>query len=180
MTSYAPLYEKNKDKVMSKDLDISITKTPFLFLQEHKVDYKNMTKLGVKTINVETTLSNLFFSKKNMDNLQTLIKKEIYNVSKGKFILKVNQDENDLLLNMRAVFLQRSTNQPFGLKEQLTELNTIVVNEVIPDMITAIKQEIGYLKDISTPLTPLDRPINESSAGRKTALPALTSSMFKS
>ena len=118
-------------------------------------------------------VSKLYFSKENIKRLQKQIKREILRESNGKFIVKIDQDELDLLIAMRAVFFENAKNLPTHIVRQVKELNTQTLDYIIPDMMTNIKQQIGYIKDISGPTNPIDRPLNVNRAGRKT-LPSAT------
>ena len=37
----------------------------------------------------------------------------------------------------------------------------------MPDIITGVKQQLGYIKYINNPLTPIDRPFSDSVKGSK-------------
>lgn len=120
-----------------------------------------------------TPVSDLYFSKENMQRLQKQIKKEILRESNGKFNLINDQDEMDLLIAMRAVYLDNSRNLPTHVVSQVKELNRITIDYIVPDMMTNIKQQSKYLKDINGPIPTMDRPLNVNRAGRKT-LPSST------
>jgi hypothetical protein len=120
-----------------------------------------------------TPVSKLYFSKENMKRLQKQIRREILRESNGKFIIKTDQDEMDLLIAMRAVFFDNAKNLPTHVVRQVKKLNEQTLDYIIPDMITNIKQQIDYLKDIGGPINPIDRPLNVNRAGRKT-LPSAT------
>ncbi len=47
-----------------------IYRTPFLFLQEHKNNYGNMSSLALKGIQTNNELSNMFFSDDNFKRIQ--------------------------------------------------------------------------------------------------------------
>ena len=51
---------------------------------------------------------------------------------------------------------------------QVKKLNIKVINYLYPDLMTNIKQEYYYVKEINEPLKPIDRPINVSIKGSKT------------
>ena len=74
---------------------------------------------------------------------------------------------------MRAVYLQECKFLPDKIIHQVKQLNTKVLDELMPDVITAIKQEYGYLKDINQPLQPIMRPLNVNNAGSR-QLPSIT------
>jgi len=122
-------------------------------------------------------VTTLFFSNENINRIQRMIKREIVERTRGKYRLDDDQDESDLLIAMRAVLFDANVGGrflPFKIKRQVKNLNFQVVQYVVPDMIEAMKQQYGYLKEINQPLQPMMRPMNVSSAGRKT-LPSITS-----
>lgn len=50
---------------------------------------------------------------------------------------------------------------------QVKRLNKKVVDDALPSLLTNIRQDYGYLKEINKPLSPIPRPINVNSKGRK-------------
>jgi hypothetical protein len=150
-----------------------IYRTPFVFLQEHKKNYKNMAPVALKGLQANSELSKMYFSDKNMKRLQRLIKKEVLNRTHGKYRLDVDQEQKDLLIAMRAVYLEHCRYLPGQVVRQIKRLNLKVVDTIVPSMITEIKQYYGYLDDINNPIKPIMRPINVNNAGRKT-LPSVT------
>lgn len=119
-------------------------------------------------------LSTMFFSEENMQRIQKKIRQEVTNRTNGTFRLDVDQDESALLIAMRSVFFQQGRFLPTQIVHQVKTLNKQVLDTIVPDLISEIKQEYGYIKEINEPLKPMMRPMNVSSAGRK-SLPAITS-----
>lgn len=115
----------------------------------------------------------VFFSEKNIKRLQKQIKDEIYEKSNHRYISEEDQEIADLLAAMRAVYQLHGKFINTHLVHQVKDLNKKLVAFVVPDMLTQIKQYYGYLKDVNEPLKPIDRPMNVSSAGRKT-LPSIS------
>lgn len=140
-----------------------------------KITNEYNAKQALKHTISESKVSKIFFSKENMDRIQKQLKSEILKRSNNKYNVKVNQNEQDLLVNMRAVYFEYAYNTDCNPIRQVKLLNKQVVEYVIVDVMSNIKQYYGYLKDINTPIQPIMRPVNTNSAGRKT-LPALTSS----
>lgn len=181
----APPYHKQTDKayydrgtgvpqLQETNMTIQdIFRTPFLFLQDHRKNYKNLAGTALKGIQTESELSKLFFSDENFKRLQRKIKKEIFKKTNGEFKLDVDQEQFDLFLVMRAVYMEYARFLPGQIVRQVKRLNDKVVTEIIPGIVTEIRQEYGYLKEINKPLSPIPRPINASNAGRRT-LPAIT------
>ena len=118
----------------------------------------------------------LFFSNENIQLIQLNIKKEVLRRTQGKYKLEAEQNENDLLIVMRAIVFDANTGArylPTNIKQQVYQLNKQVVKYIMPEMITAIEQYYGYLKEINQPLQTMLRPLNVNNAGRKT-LPSIT------
>ena len=118
-------------------------------------------------------ISEIFFSGENMDRIQKMIQREVIKISRGKIKLEENQEESDLLIVMRSIYLQECRHLPFKTVKQVKMLNTSVVNTIVPELMTNIKQHYGYLKDISEPIKPISRPMNVNNAGRR-SLPSIT------
>jgi hypothetical protein len=156
------------DKIFKDD----ITKTPFLFFQERSYDNDNNAKTALKSFFEVDAVSSEFFSERNINRLQKLIKSEVLRRTR-KFKLEEDQDVNSLMICMRAQYLLYSRNELADVATQVDELNKIVLNEIIPNIITELKQYFGYLRDINTPITPMDRPLNVSNKGTKT-LPSIS------
>jgi hypothetical protein len=133
----------------------------------------SIQKSLLKSVYTPTPLGEIFFSPDNIKRLQNKIKKSIFIKSKGKYKLQIDQNESDLLVVMRAVYIQDSYNSPYRIIHQVKELNEKVINRILPDMITNIKQNEEYLNIIDKPIDPIPLPVNVSRAGRL-SLPSVT------
>lgn len=147
--------------------------------QEHHQYSGNDYNIGMKNIfgrddYSQEPVGELFFSENNVKRIQKLIKEEVYNQSRHKFILEEDQDPSDLLIAMRAVYQMNGKYLTTKIVHQVKELNRKLISYIVPDMMTEMKQYYGYIKDINEPLKPIDRPMNVSNAGRRT-LPSVTS-----
>lgn len=109
----------------------------------------------------------VFFSDENMKRIQKKIKEEVLQRTKGQYQLDEDQDEADLMIVMRAIYLDKCKNLPGETVRQVKLLNQQTVDYIVPDLISNIKQYFGYIKDINQPLQPMMRPMNVSSAGRR-------------
>jgi len=129
--------------------------------------------MALKGIQEKSELSELFFSGRNMKRLQKMIKKDVYEKTNKKYKLDTDQEDRDLYIFMRAVYMEYGTFDEGQIIRQVKRLNRKVIQEIVPGIITNLKQYYGYLEEINKPITPIDRPLNVSSAGRKT-LPSIT------
>lgn len=150
-----------------------IYRTPFLFLQSHHNNFGDMADVALKGIQSNSDLSKLFFSDDNMKRLQRNIKREVFKRTNGQFKLDMDQDQNDLFVVMRAVYMEHGRFLPNRIVHQVKRLNEKVIDEVVPGILVNIKQYHGYLKEINKPLDPIARPVNANHAGRK-LLPSIT------
>jgi hypothetical protein len=135
---------------------------------------RHITTTGADSNEVYDEISRIFYSEENINRIQKMIKKTIFERTKGQYKLDEDQDESDLLISMRAVFLEHSRFLPNMIVHQVKELNRRTVEYLVPDMITEIKQHYAYIKEINEPIKPIARPMNVNNAGRRT-LPSLTS-----
>lgn len=108
-----------------------------------------------------------FFDKKNIDKIQQLIIKEVYDESDGQYVIG-RQSDLQLQIIMRSVYLTYSINSPDDVIGQIRELNKITLNECMKSIMPNIKQYLHYRKDISTPRHIMSHPVNLSSKGEKT------------
>lgn len=133
-----------------------------LFTETHMPDtYGYQALLG--TIE-PTTLSNLFFSRKNMKIIQHMMMKDIYERSSGLYKIDY-QPDTEILIIMRSVFLQYSKNLPTNITEQINELNQITYQKVVEKVYPELLSYIAYLRDASQMHTPIELPLNVSDAG---------------
>lgn len=149
-----------------------IMKTPFLMFQSHYTDYYNMSKDCVKGVQEESILSKIFFSPKNVDLLQRQIIWTVYQKTGGKYLIE-KQNEEDLQVVMRSMFLQHARHVADHIKEQIQELNNLVTDDVVPNIISEVNQYIGYLDRTFLPRQIMDHPECVSSAGMRT-IPSVT------
>lgn len=135
---------------------------------------KSNTKYLFKDLYGETPLTFLFFSNGNVINIQKLIK---YIVFKETSHIIDDQSKNELLIVMRAIFLEyhkhpklitdtMTTSEKSKLlekyKEEVFRLNDITINRIVPKVVSQLKQYLDYLRDSSTQPYRTEIPINSS------------------
>ena len=106
----------------------------------------------------DSTLSNAYFSKENMQIIQNAIRAGVYEVSNQQYIID-NQNTDTLKIIMRSVFLQSSTNLPNNITQQIEALNDLVIKYCIKQIYSEAQSYINYKRDVSTMYKPIDRPI---------------------
>ena len=113
-----------------------------------------------------SVLNQLYFSKKNMDNVQNMIRYNVYLKSENKFVID-KQSDIELEIIMRSIYLQHSVNLPNKIKEQITYLNELVRDWCTEQILPEITQYFGYIKEIEYMPVPIDLPLNLSSKGSR-------------
>jgi len=121
---------------------------------------------AVKRIQTDSALGHLYFSKRNMDNLQAKIRKTVYDRSHGKYLVG-ESSTTELEIIMRAIFLQYAQFRPESLVKQVHELNAIVIEQTVPEIMSNVAQYMGYLHDVQHLPIPIPLPKNLSSKGTK-------------
>ena len=152
-----------------------LMKTPFIMFQADKDDFEKISTSVLSGVQEKSKLSEIFFHPMNIDLLQKQIIMEIFRRSNGEYWIE-KQDELDLLVIMRSVFIQHAKHLPYGIKEQIKELDDIVVDEIVPGIMSEIKAHFGYLESVFGERKLLDLPESTSIAGLKT-LPAVNRSL---
>ena len=129
----------------------------------NKVSHAAEMLRGIQEV---SDLSNLFFGQQNIDRLQWLLQRNIYVNSLGKYTID-RQDDSELLIIMRSVYLEYSLNNKFDYQKQIDALNEKVLEYAVPQVLSAVNLYAQYRNDSSKPLRTLDRPQYESMSGTK-------------
>lgn len=113
-------------------------------------------------------IKSVFFSQENMSIIQAMIRKNVYERSNYNIS---RQNEDHLTNIMMSVYKTYCKNQPYNIKEQIMELNKIVVDIVFPYIVKQIDAIYKYREEIESPIKVNPLPQNTSIQGQKT-LPA--------
>jgi hypothetical protein len=151
--------------------------TGYLQNQNNWATENSIQKTLLQGTQTPTPLGELFFSPENINRLQQMVKYEVFLRTNGKYKLEIDQNESDLLVVMRAVYISDAMNQPYRLVHQVKILNHRTIERIVPDMISMIKQDDEYVKQLDKPLDPIPLPVNVNNAGRL-ALPSVTTTFF--
>jgi hypothetical protein len=117
----------------------------------------------------DTPLSKAFFSQQNQQILQNGIRAGVFKRSNGQYTIGA-QDCDSLKIVMRSVFLQNASNKPFNIKEQVEQLNVIVLNYCIQQVYSEAQGYMKYLEDASTLVVPIAHPMMESTYDKQLQL----------
>jgi len=113
-----------------------------------------------------TPVSNGFFSSANVDRIQQLIRKGVYDRSGTKQYVIDSQSADELKIIMRALYLESAINLPTNIREQVTALNQHVVNHCVPKLINEIRAYLKYKRDASNMYTIMTWPTYDNVKGK--------------
>lgn len=120
---------------------------------------------GIQELN---PFSKAFFSRKNIDFLQSAIRYGVYIQSDKKRVID-NQDETILIVIMRSVYLEKSS-KPTSIEEfrkEIIRLNKAVVEDTVPKILVQLDAYDDYLTRLNGIREPLEYGKNMSNAGMK-------------
>ena len=166
------------DKVFSQQKDVLNGRVNILndkaqeqwpLFQQNNTGAINYKEEALRGIQSKSTLSQVFFSKNNIDLLQNQIRYNVWLQSNKKHIIG-RQSDTELEIVMRSIYLQYSKNLPYNIKEQIKELNTMILDYCIPNILSEVEQYLSYKVNVSTLPEPISRPESLSSAGTKTLI----------
>ena len=106
----------------------------------------------------DNVLSQVFFSKENIQILQNGLRAGVYKMSKNKYFIPP-QNQDQLKIIMRSTYLQYAKHHPTDIAGQVEELNEIVWNYAIPFVYNECVAYLKYLQDQSTIAMPLAREL---------------------
>lgn len=113
-----------------------------------------------------TPVSSSFFSAANVERIQQLIRKGVFDRSTNGYVID-NQSTDELKIIMRAIYYQYGRNMPKDIAAQVNDLNVKVVDWSVPHVLSAVDHYFYYLKDISNLPVPMAQPQHLSRAGTK-------------
>ena len=111
------------------------------------------------------SLSLAFFRLENIKILQNGIRKGVYDRSNDQYIID-QQNCDELKIIMRSIYLQNAKNQPNNIKEQIEELNQLVLDYAINQIYNEAISYIKYKQDASTLHVLPNHPTNSSTKGK--------------
>ena len=121
---------------------------------------------GNLTDQTQSLLNKTFFSNENIKIIQNNIRKNVWLQTDKKRIIG-NQSEEELIIIMRSTFLQYAKNNDNNITEQLEQLNKLVSEWCIKEIITQIKQYVGFVNTLDKNVVPLEYGMYMSNAGTK-------------
>lgn len=156
------------NKVNNGRVNIKSPNTSALFQMYDKIPANQCVTFRNATEGLwnETSLSQTFFSRENIQIIQNGIRAGVYHRSNGQYVIGP-QDCDSIKIIMRSVFLQYSANQPSNIPQQIEELNKIVLNYCIQQVFSEAQGYMKYMDDVSTLVVPIAHPVQASNTDRQ-------------
>jgi hypothetical protein len=111
-----------------------------------------------------TPLSDAFFSDFNRESIHS----NIISSAKAKTGVTIaRQNDMDLQAFMRSVFTDLVKDPTRNIREQVSAMNSEVVNRALGPITTGVLQQAVYLRDISSQPVPMATPVSTSTYGNK-------------
>lgn len=151
----------------------SVQKKQYPLFEQQNNNTNSFKCNALNGIQEHSKLSLKFFSTENVNNIQNLIRYNVYLKTDKKYNVS-RQSDLDLKVIMRSLYLQHSPNLKMYIDKQVYYLNNLVVEWCVPSIINEIEQYNGYINSLNTMAVPIQHPINVSSAGTR-SLKSVTS-----
>ena len=116
-----------------------------------------------------TKLSDAFFSKENIQQLQNGLRAGVYEMSNGQYRIG-EQSCDQLMMIMRSTFLQSSLNQPHDITGQISRLNKLVLDYAVAQVYSEAQGYMKYKHDVSTLVVPIATPIMSTTGDKQLEL----------
>lgn len=154
---------------------------PAILFQTQQSQFYTKSQETANSIQDHTLLSQVFFQPANIKLIQKQLIKQVYLDTDRAYLIE-EQDPDDILQVMHQVFAQHAKSLPMitdkstvrsEIPNQIRTLNSIVVSETVPNIISELTMYDSYLERAFGQIEPMNRPRNVSSAGSK-ILPSLT------
>ena len=113
----------------------------------------------------DNDVSNVFFSKDNIQIIQNALRAEVYRLSNGEYTIS-QQDNDELKIIMRALYLESAVNMPTNIREQVAALNQHVVDHCVPKLINEVRAYLKYKRDASNMYTVMTWPAYDNVKGK--------------
>lgn len=106
----------------------------------------------------DTKLSKAYFSFENQEIIQNGLRKGVYDLSKGKYLID-RQDPHIIQMVMRTTFLEHANHNVENITSQIQTLNELVLSYFIPKAFGEVEAYLKYKRDISTIAQPMAHPV---------------------
>jgi len=102
-------------------------------------------------------ISNLFFCPTNVNALQDGIRYKVWKETDQRYVIG-RQSDQELKVVMRSIYFQYARHLPSDVVGQVRDLNAKVLEWVVPEVLSNLRQHERYREDASKMPVPLAHP----------------------
>lgn len=166
--NFAPAYTPQTGPKFNGRIDL-LSPLPALEIPDYQrktVDNSSFTSEALSGQVLQNNLSKVYFSSANIDALQEGIRYRIWIETDKQYVIG-RQSDIELKIVMRSMYYQHAKHDNRPIVQQVRELNKYVLDWVVPEILSNLKQYIVYKRDASTLPIPLDRAQLSTMKGTK-------------
>lgn len=171
--------EQRSQRLPDAALDTLVSPGRYTMTPDDASVKQNNTRSLLTNIHGDSLLTQMFFSETNIVNLQHLVQFLVF--KETKYVVDA-QSSKELMIIMRGIFLEYSAHpgiisddMPAAVKQRMyndytkevSRLNEIVLNYVVPKVVSGLQQYLDYLRDASTQPYQMNSPKNDSISGQR-------------
>ena len=151
---------------------------PIVYFSDN-TDKQLQKKQFVKNITgkYNTILSDCFYSEENIEIINKQLILAVFNKTNSKYKI-CNQKIENILIIMTFIWENYSRNLDYDITNQIRKLNRMVVNEMLPKVLTNLEQQYEYIENYdrieNNNINLLDLPINAKLNRGTTELQSMT------
>jgi hypothetical protein len=168
MQNFAPAHTSQPVQTYNGRIDL-MSPLPALNIpdyQQKSIDNRTFVSEATNGQIMQNNLSQVFFSSANIDALQQGIRYRIYQETDGQHVIG-RQSDTELKIVMRSMYYQYARHDNRPVVVQVRELNRYVLDWVVPEVLSNLKQYMVYRKDASSLPVPLERAQLSTMKGTK-------------
>lgn len=144
----------------------SVPTVPFELFQGERQETVNSYQVSTQGTLETTPVSSMFFSNDNKEYIQNRLIDDVFKMSNNKHIIS-RQSDLHLLIIMRSIYFQYGRNVPCDIKEQVFELNEMVIKDCVSRILVEIEQRNKYTDFVTHLPQQIPLPKNMSIKGDK-------------
>ena len=156
---------RRRDEILDDSIRSDTVDKEYNVFGSHKTNDKFNSSLKNDVLKGQLQLGKLssaYFSAKNIQIIQNALRAEVFESTKEVIS---EQSERELLIVMRSIYYQFSTNNDNNVREQIEYLNGIVIKQIVPSIVTAIEFHQYYLDHHLAVPEPMEQPVNNNIRG---------------
>jgi len=149
----------------SENKKFSMQEMPIAFFWDNETTASSQNQMIKNQVRIseceQGNLETIFFSHENIELINKQLILSVFKKTNGEFKISPQKRE-DLIIVMRYTFLEYAKHLPYDIAKQISDLNCLVVGQILPNVITQITQRKEFLRVINTPRELLSLPTSNN------------------